>query len=143
MLEPELLARLETLQLGSRRRLSGLYAGEHRSKRHGSSPDFADHRPYHPGDDFRRIDYSVYARLGTLLLKLYEASDELHLRILLDTSGSMREKLPQARRIAAALGFVSLVNRDPVSVHTFPLSAGAPRFWTKADAPLLFAHLAS
>lgn len=145
LLDPRLLARLEALQLGTRRRLAGHFAGEHRSTRHGSSTDFADYRQYHPGDDFRRIDYFLYARLDVLLLKLFEAEDDLHLRLLVDTSASMATagKLDQARRVAAALGFVALTRRDPVTVHTFPLSRAAPRFAGRAAVPALFNHLAA
>jgi uncharacterized protein (DUF58 family) len=105
--------------------------------------DFADYRTYHPGDDFRRIDYHLYARLDTLLLKLYEAEDEVRLRLLVDTSASMARggKLTQAARIAGALGFVALVRRDPVTLHTFPFERAAPRFVGRAAAPLLFRHL--
>jgi uncharacterized protein (DUF58 family) len=143
LLPPRLLARLETLQMGTRRRLAGQLAGDHRSARHGSSLDFADYRTYHPGDDFRRIDYHLYARLDMLLLKLYEAEDEVRLRLLVDTSGSMARggKLEQAARIAGALGFVALVRRDPVSLHTFPFERAAPRFVGRNAAPLLFRHL--
>ncbi|HVE91875.1 MAG TPA: DUF58 domain-containing protein [Actinomycetota bacterium] len=145
LLDPGLLARLEALQLRSRHRLAGLFSGEHRSSRHGSSPDFSDYRTYFPGDDFRRVDYTLYARLDVLLVKLFEAEDELHLRLLVDTSGSMgaHGKLAAAKRLAAALGFVALVNRDPVSVHTFPLDRPAPRFLGRSASGPLFAHLES
>lgn len=111
--------------------------------RHGSSVDFADYRQYVPGDDFRRIDYFLYARLDVLLVKLFEAEEDLHLRLLLDTSASMAAggKLDMAKRAAAALGFVALTRRDPVSVHTFPLERPAPRFVGRGAAPALFAHL--
>lgn len=149
LLDPRLLARLESLQLGTRRRLAGNLAGEHRSPRHGSSLDFADYRDYHPGDDFRRIDYHLYARLDVLLLRLFEAEDEVQLRLLVDTSGSMSTggKLTQAARVAAALGFVALVRRDPVSLHTFPTGfahgsspggSSVPRFTGRGAAPALF-----
>lgn len=142
LLEPALLARLERLQLGTHRRLAGHLSGDHRSVRHGSSLDFADYRPYYPGDDFRRIDYHLLARLDVLLLKLFEAEDEIRLRLLIDTSASMaRGKLACAIRLAAALGFVALVHRDPVTVHTFPLERATPRFCGKGAAPALFAHL--
>ncbi|HEX2119724.1 MAG TPA: DUF58 domain-containing protein [Acidimicrobiales bacterium] len=143
LLDPAFLARLEALQLGTRRRLAGHFAGEHRSVRHGSSVDFADYRQYHPGDDFRRIDYFLYARLGVLNVKLFEAEEDVHLRILFDTSASMGsgDKLPTARKVAAALGFVALTRRDPVSVHSFPLERAAPRFAGRAAVPALFAHL--
>jgi uncharacterized protein (DUF58 family) len=143
LLDPAFLARLEALQLGTRRRLAGHFAGEHRSVRHGQSVDFADYREYHPGDDFRRIDYFLYARLGVLNVKLFEAEEDLHLRILFDTSASMGtgDKLQTARRVAAALGFVALTRRDPVSVHSFPLERAAPRFAGRGAVPALFAHL--
>ena len=89
LLDPAFLARLEALQLGTRRRLAGHFAGEHRSVRHGSSIDFADYRQYNPGAAFRRIDYFLYARLGVLNVKLFEAEEDLHLRLLIDTSASM------------------------------------------------------
>jgi uncharacterized protein (DUF58 family) len=142
LLEPRLLSRLERLQLGTRRRLAGHVAGEHRSIRHGSSLEFADYREYNPGDDFRRVDYNLYARLDVLLVKLFEAEDDLDLRLFVDTSASMGEiKVRQAARVAAALGFVALVRRDVVSVHTFPLERPAPRFVGRAAAARLFAHL--
>ena len=77
LLEPELLGRLEQLQLGTRRRLAGRFAGEHRSTRKGTSLDFADFREYQRGDDPRRIDVGVWARLDQLLVRLYEADDDL------------------------------------------------------------------
>jgi uncharacterized protein (DUF58 family) len=178
LLAPDLMARLESLQLGTRRRLAGVTAGEHRSSRRGTSLDFADYRQYHPGDDFRRIDYHLYARLDVLLLKLYEAEEDLQLRLLVDTSASMGAsrrptadpgrrgrrhhgemppprpttpapgdsadaptKLRQASRVAAALGFVALVRRDPVSVHTFPLDRPGPRFSGRGAVPALLRHL--
>lgn len=148
LLPAALLGRLERLQLATRRPLAGRFTGEHRSPRKGTSLDFAEHRPYHPGDDFRRIDYNLYARLDVLAVKLFEAEDELHLRLLLDTSGSMglHGKLDQALRVAAALGFVALVRRDPVSIHTFPAgptTGGPPRFTGGGAVPRMLGHLGS
>lgn len=154
MLDPRFLARLEALQLGTRRRLAGQFAGEHRSPRRGASPDFADYRQYFPGDDFRRIDYFLYARLDLLVIKLFEAEDDLHLRLLVDTSASMAGdgKLDTARQVAAALGYVALTRRDTVSLHTFrDLHGGRrpagqppppPRFSGRGAVPALFDHLA-
>jgi uncharacterized protein (DUF58 family) len=139
ILEPELLGRLERLQVGTRRRITGAFSGEHRSTRHGTSLDFADFREYHPGDDYRRIDYTALARLDQLLVRLYEAEDDLTLRLLVDTSSSMAgPKLRQAARIAAGLGFVALVRRDIVSVHTFPMQRPAPRFTGRHATLALF-----
>ena len=143
LLPAGLLGRLERLQLATRRPLAGHLAGEHRSPRHGSSLDFADYRTYHPGDDFRLIDYHLLARLDVLLIKLFEADDELDVRLLIDTSASMGSdgKLLHAQRLAAAVGFVALVRRDTVSVHTFPEDRPAPRFVGRQAAAQLFRHL--
>ena len=143
LLDPALLARLENIQLNSRSRLIGRFAGEHRSRRYGTAVDFADFREYVPGDDFRRIDYHVLARLDQLLIKLYESDDELVLRLLVDTSGSMAigGKLRQAARIAGALGFVALTGHDVVTAHTVPMNGGAPRFHGRGAVPGLFSYL--
>lgn len=143
LLSPHLLARLESLQLHSRTRLIGRFGGEHTSKRYGNTVDFADFREYHPGDDFRRIDYHVLARLDQVLIKLYEAEDEITVRILIDTSASMAVggKMEQAKRIAAAVGFVALTAHDAVSVHTFPAAGPPPRFAGRASIAALFSFL--
>jgi uncharacterized protein (DUF58 family) len=132
--DPQLLGTLERLQLRTRRPLAGVISGEHRSKRYGSSLDFADFRQYQHGDDFRRIDYLTLARLDQLLIRLYEAEDDLVVRLVIDTSASMGldGKLRRAAEVAAAIGFVALTRRDVVTVHTAPAPGRARR------APLRF-----
>ena len=143
LLDASLLARLEALQLRTRRRLVGQLAGEHRSPRSGSSVDFADYRDYHPGDDFRRIDYHLLARLDVALLKLFEADEDVHLRLVVDTSASMGRgaKLDQAARLAGALGFIALANGDRVSLHAFPSTKEPLRFAGRQSVAHLFAAL--
>jgi uncharacterized protein (DUF58 family) len=145
LLDPALLSRLERLQVATRRRLAGRLAAEHRSPRHGATLDFAEYREYAPGDDFRRIDYPALARLDQLLVRVYEAEDDLTVRLLIDTSASMASgaKLRQAQRIAAALGFVALLRRDAVTVHRAPPGGVARRFTGRHAAPALFGHLAA
>lgn len=145
LLSPALMARLESLQIGNRQRLVGRFGGEHDSKRYGNTIDFSDFREYHPGDDFRRIDYHVLARLDQVLIKLFEADDEVTVRLLVDTSASMSVggKLDQAKRLAAALGFVALTAHDSVTVHTFPARGPAPRFSGRASTPGFFTYLES
>lgn len=140
LLPSELLARLEGLQLRTGRRLAGRYSGEHRSRRYGTSLDFADFREYHPGDDFRRIDYHLYARLDVLLLRLFEAEDDLTVRLLVDSSGSMASgaSLRTAQRVAAAIGFVALVNRDAVTLATLGETGPPQRFAGRSAVPALF-----
>lgn len=142
LLDPATLARLERFQLGTRRRLAGSIGGEHRSPDHGTTLEFADFRAYQPGDDFRRIDQLALARLDRLLIRLYEAEDEVTVRLLVDTSASMADGvLRQGVRAAAALGFTALTRRDRVTVHTFPFDRPAPVFRGRGAIPALFAHL--
>lgn len=119
LLDPALLSALERLQLSTRRPLAGRLSGANPSKRYGSSLDFADYRDYQAGDDFRRIDYTALARLDQLLVRLYDAEDDLLVRLVVDTSASMDfdEKLPRAAQIAGAIGFVALTRRDAVNLH--------------------------
>ena len=118
LLQPELLSRIEHLALLSRQRTRGIFPGEHRSKSLGTSVDFADWREYVPGDDFRRIDHQIYARLDKLLLRLYEAEEELPLRIIVDGSASMTfyDKSIFAKRVAGALAYIAACRRDPARV---------------------------
>ena len=139
----EVLGTLERLQLRTRRRIAGQLVGGHRSRRYGSSLDFADFREYQPGDDFRRIDYLTLARLDQLLIRLYDAEDDLTVRLIVDTSASMAidAKLQRAVELAGAIGFVALTRRDRVEVHV-PGRAMA-RFSGRTGVPELFAHLES
>lgn len=144
LLSTQFLAQLERLQLVNRRRLTGTLMGEHRSPRYGPSLDFADFRDYCPGDDLRRLDTAALARLDRLLLKLYDAEDDLTLRLLVDTSASMEgEKLQRAAELAAALGFVALTRRDEVVLSEFPSDGHPRRFRGRAAAAQMFEHLAA
>ncbi len=124
LLTPELLRRLEQFQLLAARRAKSSARGERRSKARGQSVEFADHRNYVPGDDFRYLDWNLYGRLEKLFLKLYEEERELPVRIFLDASESMAfgepRKFDFARQIAAAVGYVALCGFDRVSVVPFP-----------------------
>jgi len=124
LLTPELLRRLEQFQLLAARRAKSSARGERRSKARGQSVEFADHRNYTAGDDFRYLDWNLYGRLERLFLKLYEEERELPVRIFLDASESMTfgepRKFDFARQIAAAVGYVALCGFDRVSVIPFP-----------------------
>src|SRR5438477_7610448 len=123
LLDPEFLHKLEQLELVSRKIFVGRMKGERKSKRRGSSVEFADHRNYSIGDDLRHIDWNVYGRLDKLFLKLFLEEEDLHFYVLLDTSKSMDfgepTKLHYGRQVAAALSFIGLVNHDRVVLDTF------------------------
>jgi len=122
LLSPDFLARLEQLELVSRKIFRGRMKGERRSKRRGQSVEFADYRNYVVGDDLRFIDWNTYARLDRLFLKLFLEEEDLHFYTLIDTSLSMDfgepTKLRYAKQVAAALGFIGLVNSDRVRIET-------------------------
>ena len=116
----EFLAQLERLALVSRRAFRGSVKGERRSPRRGHSVEFADYRAYGIGDDLRYVDWNVYGRLDRLHVKLFVDEEDLCLHLLVDASASMAfgrpTKLEYAVRLAAALGFVGLVNHERVGV---------------------------
>ena len=116
----EFLAQLERLALVSRRAFRGSVKGERRSPRRGHSVEFADYRAYGIGDDLRYVDWNVYGRLDRLHVKLFVDEEDLCLHLLVDASASMAfgrpSKLEYAVRLAAALGFVGLVNHERVGV---------------------------
>jgi hypothetical protein len=124
LLTPELLRRLEQVQMLAARRAKSSLKGERRSKARGLSVEFADHRNYVLGDDLRYLDWNLFGRLDRLFLKLYEEERELPVRIFLDASESMNfgelSKFDFARQMAAAVGYVALCGFDRVTVNTFP-----------------------
>jgi uncharacterized protein (DUF58 family) len=123
LLDPQFLARLEQLELVSRKIFLGRMKGERRSKRKGQSVEFADYRNYVVGDDLRHLDWNLYARLDRLFIRLFMEEEDLHFYILIDNSLSMDfgtpSKLHFAKQVAAALGFIGLVNMDRVVIEAF------------------------
>src|SRR6185503_17271618 len=124
LLTPELLRRLEQFQLLAQRRAKSSLRGERRSRARGQSVEFADHRNYAAGDDFRYLDWNLYGRLDRLFVKLYEEERELPIRLFLDASESMTfgepRKFDFARQLTTAIGYVALCGFDRVSVIPFP-----------------------
>jgi len=124
LLQPELLRKLEQIQLLTARRARSSLRGERRSRVRGLSVEFADHRGYVVGDDLRHLDWNLLGRLDRLFLKLYEEDREMPIRIFLDASESMNfgtpSKFTLARQIAAAVGYIGLCGFDRVSVEVFP-----------------------
>ena len=125
LLLPEVLARIDNLELLSRSVVEGFLNGLHRSIYLGLSVDFAEHRPYMPGDDIRLIDWRLYGRTDRHYIKLFEAETNSNLVVLLDVSRSMSygshsvTKLDYARYLAACLLYFSRQQRDRVGLITF------------------------
>jgi uncharacterized protein (DUF58 family) len=127
LFDGDFLTRLERMRLQMRRRFAGTLRAERRSRRTGSSLEFADFRNYVPGDDPRRIDWSIYGRIERLMMKLYEDEEDLDVGILVDCSASMHWRPPAlrstkfvlARQLAAALAYFALHGLDHVALWFF------------------------
>src|SRR5690349_2307934 len=126
------LHRFDRLSFVARRPAAAGPGGEHRSRRSSPSTDFVDYRPYHPGDDFRRVDWNVYGRLGTLQVKLTEGRERLDIALVLDCSGSMAygqpDKLQFASQLVAALGYVGMARADVVRIACLASPSRPTRF---------------
>lgn len=120
LFDDEFQRKLDYLALVSKRVFAGRMRAERRTKKSGSGVEFADHRDYQPGDDFRYLDWNVYQRFDRLLLRLYEEEEDLAIYFIVDASSSMgfgdAKKLRYAKRVAAALAYVGLANLDRVSI---------------------------
>lgn len=144
----EFLAQLERLTLASRRTFRGRVKGERRSPRKGQSVEFSDYRPYGVGDDLRYVDWNIYGRLDRLHVKLFVEEEDLCLHLLIDASASMGfgrpTKLDYATRVAAAIGFVGLVNLERVGVGVLRerASEGWPPARGRSQFPALVDFLA-
>lgn len=117
------MARLDQLEVLSRKIFAGRMKGERRSKRKGESVEFADYRNYVIGDDLRFLDWNIYARLERLLIKLFLEEEDLNVSVLFDVSRSMDWGDPHkgiyVKRVAAALAYIGLVNYDRVSLYGY------------------------
>lgn len=139
------LRRLESLAVVARRTVDGKTRAERRSKKTGAGIELADTREYTPGDDFRAIDWSLFARSERLHTRLFEEEEDLSVYVALDVSASMTlgapPKLDHGKRLAAALAYVSLAALDRVSITTFsdrvvarmPATRGKARIFRALD----------
>jgi uncharacterized protein (DUF58 family) len=123
LFDDEFLKKLEYLHVVSRKVFAGRTRAERRTRKTGSGIEFADHRDYTLGDDFRYVDWNLYGRMERLLLRLFEEEEDLSIYLLLDSSLSMAigkpRKLSYAMKVAAALCYVGLANLDRVSILPF------------------------
>ena len=131
LLDPAALASLGGLEIVARWVVDGFITGLHRSPRRGFSVEFAEHRPYQPGDDLRYLDWRIAARADRWVVKQFEEETNLRATIVLDVSRSMAwtgapggptprlTKLAYAERLVAALALLLLRQRDAVGLIRF------------------------
>ena len=125
LLDPQILSRLSNIELVARSVVDGFLTGMHRSPFFGFSLEFAEYRPYVPGDDPRFIDWNVFSRTERTYIKRYLGETNTHLVILLDSSASMGyrsdgvSKLDYAKFLAASLAYLSVRQHDAVGLIVF------------------------
>lgn len=125
-INPEILSQIKGLELKAQKIIEGFIAGLHKSPYHGFSVEFAEHRPYNTGDDFKHIDWKVYGKKERLYVKQYEEETNLRCFLVLDTSSSMHfqhkakwTKLEYSAHLAAAMGYLMQGQRDAVGFASF------------------------
>lgn len=133
------LRKLDRLALAASQVRAGQIKGERRSLKRGTSIEFADYRDYTRGDDLRRVDWNVFARLERPYIKLLEEEEDLAVHVLLDASGSMDyggagnghdswNKFSYGQRLAAALGYIALAAGDRLTLATLRGDAPSAQF---------------
>src|SRR5918995_2690066 len=124
--DDDFLKKLEYLHVVSKRAFAGHNRADRLTAHRGRGIEFADHRPYTAGDDFRHIDWKAYKRLNRLLLLLFDKERPLPIYLMIDSSRSMAEpaKFDMARRITAALCYIGLVHLDKLTILPFGPTLG-------------------
>ena len=124
-LTPAELQKISNLQVVARLVVEGFFSGLHKSPHKGFSVEFAQHRQYVQGDEIRRLDWKVFGKTDRFYIREYEEETNLRATVLLDLSGSMAygrralTKAQYATRLAAALAYLMLQQRDSVGLVTF------------------------
>ena len=125
-LDPEVLARIGSLELLARAVVEGFISGLHRSPYSGFSTEFKEYRQYNPGDDLRYLDWRLLGRTDRYFIKKYRADTNAQCHLLVDTSASMRyasagavSKLQYAQFLAAALAHLVTRQQDAVGLLAF------------------------
>src|SRR5437588_8808518 len=141
LFDSDFLKKLEYLSLISKRVFRGSLMAQRRTMQMGAGIEFADHREYTPGDDFRYLDWNLFARLDELLLKRFQEEEDLHVYFLLDCSRSMMfgepAKFDFARQVTAALAYIALADLDRIAVVAFAEAIVADFPLTRGKARIL------
>lgn len=150
LLKPDLLSQLDPLELRARKIVEGFISGLHKSPYYGFSVEFAEHRPYNPGDDLKHVDWKVYAKTERFYVKQYEEETNLRCYLMLDTSSSMYykyfaewTKLRYGINFGAALIYLMHRQRDACGIIPFSdkIEAFIPAKSSYTHLRLLFGEL--
>ncbi len=125
-LDPVVASRLDNMEMRARMIVEGFITGLHKSPYHGFSVEFAEHRPYNPGDELRHVDWKAFAKTDRYYVKQYEEETNLRSYVVLDTSQSMRyrgnaslSKFEYAAYLAGALHYLMVKQRDATGLIAF------------------------
>jgi uncharacterized protein (DUF58 family) len=125
----DFLTKLERLSLVTRGTFRGSVLAHRRSRQSGCGVEFADHREYGGADDFRYLDWNLFARQGRLMVKRFQEEQDLHVYLLVDSSRSMGvgriSKFDYGRRLAASLAYIALADLDRAAVMAFSSELGS------------------
>ncbi len=116
--DPAFIRRLDSLYLLARKVLGGSLQADRKSTQKGTGITFADYAQYYYGADYRAIDWRVFARFESLVVKLFELEEDATVYLLVDNSRSMESKFLYSRKLAAALGYITLKSLDRLAVYT-------------------------
>lgn len=125
MIDTSFLRHLDRFNLIINKRITSNYIGERKSSALGRGIIFKDHSPYVSGDDFRAIDWKVYARLDKLFVKRYEEERNLSVHIVVDFSASMDfgtgklKKSDFASMIGVGFAYLAMRNNEKFVLSTF------------------------
>src|SRR6185312_15492772 len=127
-LRPEVASTLGSMELVARFVVEGFITGLHKSPYHGFSVEFAEHRPYLPGDAIRNIDWKLFARTDRYYIKQFEEETNLKAHLIIDCSKSMNyssdpkkivTKYRYATLLAAALAYLLTRQQDAVGLALY------------------------
>ncbi len=144
----DVVARVATLHLRARQVVAGLGAGLRRSVRVGQAVEFADYKPYTPGDSLRDLDWRVLGRRDRLVVRRYRAETEMRATLVLDASadlGSTGEKWDASVSIVATIAYLLFLENEPIGLHVAAGTGGTvlrPRRG-RAQLARIFAALAA
>jgi uncharacterized protein (DUF58 family) len=124
MIDISFLDHLDRLSLVINKKITSNYSGEHEANFTGRGLVFRDHNIYVPGDDFRTIDWKVFARTDKLFVKRFEEERNLTVHIVVDFSGSMGfgtkvKKIEYASMIGLGYAYMALKNNEKFVLSTF------------------------
>ncbi|MCE2456978.1 MAG: DUF58 domain-containing protein [Dehalococcoidia bacterium] len=125
MLSPDLMEQIRRIEITAKHLVVDVFAGEYQSVFKGRGMEFEEVRPYFPGDDVRRIDWNVTARMASPFIRHYQEERELTVMLLADASGSSEFgttggfKRELAAELAAVLSFAATTNNDRIGLMVF------------------------